>query len=92
MQHSNITDGNSLLEEVKINLNMLSTLMLDWIGGHVDCTDIVAIYQCGAPGGRAASEEAGAAKWPLPLHWPPRDTRLLRLTLTRCSGAWKNRR
>jgi hypothetical protein len=51
MQHSNITDGNSLLEEVKINLNMLSTLTLDWIGGHVDCTDIVAIYQCGAPGG-----------------------------------------
>jgi hypothetical protein len=92
MQHSNITDDISPSDEVKINLNMLSTLMLDRIGGHVDCTDIVAIYQYSAPRGCAAPEEAGAANWPLPLHWPPRYTRLLHLTLTWCSGAWKTRR
>jgi hypothetical protein len=46
MQNPNVTNSNSLSDEVEINLNMLGTLMLYRIGGHVDCTDIVAIYQC----------------------------------------------
>jgi hypothetical protein len=48
MQNTKITDSNSLPDEVKINLNMLSSLMLNWIGGHVDGTDVVTIHQCGA--------------------------------------------
>ena len=49
MQNPKITNSNSLSDEVKINLNMLGTLMLYRVGGHVDGTDIVAIYQCGTP-------------------------------------------
>ena len=48
MQNLQITDGDPFTNEVKINLDMLGTLMLDWVGGHVDCTDVVAIYQCSA--------------------------------------------
>ena len=48
MQNTKITNSNSLPDEVKINLNMLSSLMLNWIGGHVDDTDVVTIHQCGA--------------------------------------------
>jgi hypothetical protein len=35
-------------DEVQVNLDMLGSLMLDWIGGEVDNTDIVTIDQCGA--------------------------------------------
>jgi hypothetical protein len=47
MQNSKITDSNSLPDEVKINLNMLSSLMLNWVGDHVEGTDVVTIHQCG---------------------------------------------
>ena len=49
MHDTDITNSNVLPHEVKINLNVLGSLMLNWIGGHVDCTDIVTIHQCGAP-------------------------------------------
>jgi hypothetical protein len=49
MQNSKITNSNTLPNEVKVNLNVLSSLMLNRIGGHVDGTDIVAIHQCSAP-------------------------------------------
>jgi hypothetical protein len=48
MQNSKITNSNTLPNEVKVNLNVLSSLMLNRIGGHVDGTDIVAIHQCSA--------------------------------------------
>jgi hypothetical protein len=57
MQNTKITNSNSLPNEVKINLNMLSSLMLNWVGGHVDGTDVVAIYQCGAPQGGMQLQE-----------------------------------
>ena len=47
MKDTKITNGNPLPDEVEVNLNMLGTLMLNWIGGHVDNT-IVTINQCGA--------------------------------------------
>jgi hypothetical protein len=43
MQNMKIINGNSLPDEVKIDLNVFSALMLNWIGGHVDCTDVVAV-------------------------------------------------
>ena len=49
MQNTKITNGDSLPDEVKINLNVLGSLMLYRVGGHVDGTDVVAIHQCGAP-------------------------------------------
>ena len=52
MKNSKITNGNPLPDEVEINLNMFGALMLDWIGGHVDGTDVITIHQCGlAEGG-----------------------------------------
>ena len=49
MQNTKITNGDALSDEVKINLNVLGSLMLNRVGGHVDGTDVVAIHQCGAP-------------------------------------------
>ena len=51
MQNTKITNSDSFLDEVKINLNVLGSLMLNWIGGHVDCTDVVAIHHCGVTQG-----------------------------------------
>jgi hypothetical protein len=45
MQHADITSGNTLADEVEINLNMLRALMLNRVGGHVDGADVVTIYQ-----------------------------------------------
>jgi hypothetical protein len=41
----NISDGDTLANEVEINLNMLRALMLDGVGGEVDCADVVAVDQ-----------------------------------------------
>jgi hypothetical protein len=43
----NVTDGNALADKVKINLNILSALVLNRVGGEVDDTDIVAVDQSG---------------------------------------------
>ena len=48
MKNSKITNGNPLPNEVEINLNMLSSLMLNRVGGHVDRADVVTIHQGGA--------------------------------------------
>ena len=45
MQNTDITKINALPNEVKINLNVFGVLMLNRVGGHVDRTDIVAVYQ-----------------------------------------------
>jgi hypothetical protein len=47
MQDAEITNGNTLVDEVEVNLNMLRALMLNRVGGHVDSADVVTIYQCG---------------------------------------------
>jgi hypothetical protein len=49
MQNTKITNGDSLPNEVKIDLNVLGSLMLNRVGGHVDNTNVVTIHQCGAP-------------------------------------------
>jgi hypothetical protein len=36
-----------LTNEVKIDLDMLRLLMLNWVGGHVDRTDVVAVDKYG---------------------------------------------
>jgi hypothetical protein len=42
------TKINSLPDEVKIDLNVFSVLMLNWVRGHVDNTGVVAKHHCGA--------------------------------------------
>jgi hypothetical protein len=49
MQNTKITNSNSLPDEVKIDLNVFNALMLNRVGCHVDCTDVVAVHQCGTP-------------------------------------------
>jgi len=48
MENPNLTEGDTLLNKVEINLNVLRALMLDRIGGEVDSTDVVTINQGGA--------------------------------------------
>ena len=46
MKNTKITNGDSFPDEVEINLNMLSSLMLNRVGGYVDGADVVTIHQC----------------------------------------------
>jgi hypothetical protein len=39
----NFPNGDHVMHEVEINLDMLHALMLNWVGFQVDDTDIVAI-------------------------------------------------
>ena len=48
MQDTKSTNCNSLSDEVKVDLDVFGALMLNWIGGHVDDTDVVIVHQCGA--------------------------------------------
>jgi hypothetical protein len=41
------THSYLLTNEVKIDLDMLCSLMLNWVGGHVDRTDVVAVDKYG---------------------------------------------
>jgi hypothetical protein len=50
MEDMNISDGDTLADEVKINLNMFGALMLDGVGGEVDCGDVITIDQGGPLG------------------------------------------
>jgi hypothetical protein len=48
MQNANFLNDDLVIYKVEINLNMLHTLVLDWVGHQVDNTDIVAIDKCAA--------------------------------------------
>jgi hypothetical protein len=43
VEDTNIPDGNTLVDKVKINLNMLGVLMLNRVGGEVDSANVVAV-------------------------------------------------
>jgi hypothetical protein len=59
----NVTKSNPLANKMKINLDMLCTLMLNLVGGHVDSADIVAANQGSAlQGEHAAQEEVGTSR------------------------------
>ena len=45
MKNTNITNGDPFADEVEMNLDMLGSLMLNRIGGHVDGADVVTIHQ-----------------------------------------------
>jgi len=47
MQNSNITNSNTITDEVEINLNVLDVLMLDWIAGHINCANVITVDQSG---------------------------------------------
>jgi hypothetical protein len=43
MQHTDFSKSDSLTNKVKIYLDMFGTLVLDWIGGEINSTDVVTI-------------------------------------------------
>jgi hypothetical protein len=43
VQDTDITDGNTFLDEVEVNLNMLSTLVLNGVGREVDGTEVIVV-------------------------------------------------
>jgi hypothetical protein len=47
MEYTNVPNGNALTDKVKINLNMLSALVLNEVGGEVDGPDVIAVVQSG---------------------------------------------
>lgn len=48
MQNLYFPERDFVTEEMQINFDMLGTLMLHWIRGHVYGTHIVAIYHSGS--------------------------------------------
>jgi hypothetical protein len=46
MQSANFPNGNLVMDEVEINLDMLRVLMLNGVGRQVDNTDIVTVDRC----------------------------------------------
>ena len=48
MKNSNVPKRNTILNEVKIDLYVLGTLMLNGVREHVDGADIVAKNDCGS--------------------------------------------
>jgi hypothetical protein len=48
MEDADLTDGNILLDKMKINLHMIGALMLNGVDGELHGADIVAVDE-GAP-------------------------------------------
>jgi hypothetical protein len=42
MENSNLTKGHLFVDEVNVDLDVLRSLVVDWVGRHVDGADIVA--------------------------------------------------
>jgi hypothetical protein len=47
VEDTNIPDGNTLVDKVKINLNMLGALVLNGVDREVDSADVVTVDQSG---------------------------------------------
>jgi hypothetical protein len=47
VKHTYLAKGDLLSDEVNIQLNMLRATMMNWIGRHVNRTDVVAIDDSG---------------------------------------------
>jgi hypothetical protein len=48
MDDVDLTDGNPLADEMKINVHMLCALMLNGVGGEVHNTDVVTVDESAA--------------------------------------------
>jgi hypothetical protein len=41
MENPNLTKGHLFADEVNVDLDVLRSLVVDEVGRHVDCTDVV---------------------------------------------------
>jgi hypothetical protein len=55
MEYTDLTDGDSLLNKMKINLHMFGVLMLNGVGGEVHGVDVVVV------------DESAPRRWTLEL-------------------------
>jgi hypothetical protein len=88
MKDTNVTTSNTFPQEVEFNLNVLGTLMLNRVGGHVDCwcchkrplrrDAVVFVTRWGAV----------VARMPRRLH----NSQLQRWNKKPCFGAWTTMR
>jgi hypothetical protein len=46
VQDADFTKGDSLSDEVEVDLNMLGSLMLNRVGGEINGADIITINHC----------------------------------------------
>jgi len=51
MQYFDMAKGDALPDEVEVNLNVLGSLMLHRVAGHVDSTDVITVHNRGAAEG-----------------------------------------
>jgi hypothetical protein len=47
MKNTNFAKRNLLTNKMNVNLYVLGSTMLNWIGGHVDGRHIVTVEKCG---------------------------------------------
>jgi hypothetical protein len=86
MEYADLTDSDSLLDEMKINLHMFGALMLNGVGGEVHGANVVAVdesaprrrtlelmEQLAQPGGLSHAVGDGVV---LGFHAGPKDDRL----------------
>lgn len=58
MKNLDVTKGDPFTNEVKVNLNVLSALVLNGVARHVDDADVVTVNHCStAQGGMKFKEE-----------------------------------
>jgi hypothetical protein len=43
MKNSNLAKSNLFIDEVNIDFNMLSSVILHWVAGHIKCINVNAI-------------------------------------------------
>jgi hypothetical protein len=93
MEDTNVPDGNTLADKVKINLNMLGALVLNGVGGEVDGADVVAVDQSGPRQGAVQlHKQLSKPTRPLPHHWPRRGNLPQHSNGGWRSDAWRTRR
>jgi hypothetical protein len=44
MEHLNLSQGNFLVDEVNVDLDVLRVMMVDRISGHIDSANIITIH------------------------------------------------
>jgi hypothetical protein len=48
MKNTDSTKSDSFVDEMEINFHMFGALVLNWVGGEVDSTDIIAADEAGS--------------------------------------------
>jgi hypothetical protein len=61
VKDTNLTESHLLTDEVNVNLNVLRSSMMNWIGSHIDCNDVITKDERRFGVEREVPEEVGVA-------------------------------